>query len=270
MQQLIGFLRFLASFVGLFLAGGTGGFLTALTVPNFTGSGVIGIFVGLAMWYGICRGFLHYKLPGITVLRIFFPFQSWTGVDIVDSAVGNKVANEIPAQVKTGEICPHCSTPIEQDHRFCPNCSELLSNEGFNLGRAITYIWRGRLNRLGILIANTFFYGVTNFLINPMLLTESWTILLAAGVLIAVFAVLQFGTMCSRLHDIGKPGYWAIPWFVWSSAYGLFFTTWSLVVLLMIAIPCIFWPGEDRTNQWGTPGIGIVKYSKRILGMNYS
>jgi uncharacterized membrane protein YhaH (DUF805 family) len=146
---------------------------------------------------------------------------------------------------------------------------EQRSNEGFNLGQAIMYFWRGRLNRLGVFVANAFLYGVA-FLIVQMVLSESLTVFWAGWVIVAVIVPLQFGVMCSRLHDIGKPGYWAIPWFVMSFAYGWFETPWSLIVFLAIAIPCICWPGEDGINQWGESGIGIVKYCKRILGMQYS
>ena len=147
---------------------------------------------------------------------------------------------------------------------------EQRSNEGFNLGQAIRSVWRGRLNRLGFIIGNICLYGAMNFLVNPMLSAESWAIFSTAWVLLTVFSVLQFGLYCSRLHDIGQPGYWAIPWFVSGAVHVWFAATWSMVVFLLILSPILFWPGEDGTNKWEASGIGIVKYCKRILGMQYS
>lgn len=126
-------------------------------------------------------------------------------------------------------------------------------------------MWRGRLNRLGTVIANALLYLVA-IVITPMAEAESTVVFAAFWVLLLVSMVIQVGVMISRVHDFGKPGWLMIPWILSALAFGAYPNPIVTVMFFAIAVPLVLWPGEKDENRWGAPGIGFTRYWKRIVG----
>ncbi|MQF70474.1 hypothetical protein FIL92_00610 [SAR202 cluster bacterium AD-812-D07_MRT_10900m] len=163
-----------------------------------------------------------------------------------------------------GRDCPHCDSPTSVGDKYCAVCSQELS-DGSTLWRSISYIWRGRINRLGAVL--TFF--ASNMLlkiITPLGESESLTTYALFWTLLIPIFSLQVGVMISRVHDIGKPGIWMIPWLGFSLIWGWFGSPLSTALYLGVAFGYIIWPGGEYPSRWGAPGIGFCRYWKRIAG----
>jgi uncharacterized membrane protein YhaH (DUF805 family) len=182
-------------------------------------------------------------------------FCSFCGYSLVEQSGGGLIRQE----------CPHCDSPILSDGKFCAVCGQEFSGEAVSLWQAVSYLWCGRLNRLGAAIMNLLLY-LTGIFITPLAMAESTEGVLAFWVLICIALVFQVGVMISRVHDIGKSGWVMIPWLVSSFVYGWYGTPIVTVIFFAIALPYALWPGEDTVNRWGAPGVGFTRYWKRIVG----
>jgi len=160
-----------------------------------------------------------------------------------------------------GRPCSHCDNPTVIDDILCSNCGQVLSVGNSDHGTFFFSVWESRVNRFGAILS----YLALGILMTAVAsLSESESLLMRVSENLLLFFTI--GVMISRVHDIGKPGRWAMPW-IGVGLISVWYGTPAWVFLYSaVSIPYSFWPGDKNTNQWGPSGIGFLRYWGRIVG----